>query len=89
MSRPFTEFLNDYLSDTEFVVFDSNQFYYLDGLAPDITISLPGVLVADSITMVLFVEMNSQDGKLLEYDHNRGQVYEYLLSAARCQRERT
>lgn len=88
MYEPFTEFLQDYLRDTEFLVFNTNQTYYLDGLAPDITISLPGVHSADAMAMVLFFELKAQDGKVLGCDHNLGQVYEYLLAAARCQRER-
>lgn len=89
MYQPFTDFLKDYLSDTEFIVFNTSQFYYLDRLAPDITISLPGVAVADAMAMVLFVELKARDEKVLGSDHNLGQVYEYLLAAARCQRERT
>lgn len=89
MYAPFTVFLQDYLSATGFVVTDTSQFYYLDGLAPDITVSIPGVAVADAMSMVFFVELKAQDGKVLGSDHNLGQVYEYLLAAARCQRERT
>lgn len=87
--EPFTKFLDDYLSDTDFLVFNTSQCYYLDGLAPDIMISLPGVAAADAMAMVLFVELKAHDGKVLGNDHNLGQVYEYLLATARCQLERT
>lgn len=43
MYEPFTEFLEDYFSDTDFLVVNTSQCYYLDGLAPDIMISIPGV----------------------------------------------
>lgn len=89
MYEPFTKFLDDYLSDTDFLVFNTSQCCYLDGLAPDITISLPGVAAPDAMAMVLFVELKARDGKVLGNDHNLGQVYEYLLAAARCQRERS
>lgn len=89
MYRPFTAFLADYLSETDFLVIDTHNQFYLGGFAPDVTVSLPGVAVADAMSMVLFVEIKPQDKTTLGSDHNLGQVYEYLLAAARCQRERT
>lgn len=89
MYRPFAAFLADYLSETDFLVIDTHNQFYLGGFAPDITVSLPGVAVADAMSMVLFVEIKPQDKTTLGSDHNLGQVYEYLLAAARCQRERT
>lgn len=89
MYQPFTAFLTDYLSTTEFIVMDTNKTYYLDGYAPDITVSMPGVAIADAMSMVLFIELKSQDpSTALSCDKNLGQVYEYLLAAARCQQER-
>lgn len=89
MYRPFAAFLADYLSETEFLVIDTHNQFYLGGFAPDITVLLPGAVVADAMSMVLFVEIKPQDKTTLGSDHNLGQVYEYLLAAARCQRERT
>lgn len=89
MYRPFAAFLADYLSETDFLVIDTHNQFYLGGFAPDITVSLPGVAAADAMSMVLFVEIKPQDKTTLGSDHNLGQVYEYLLAAARCQRERT
>lgn len=103
MYQPFTAFLTDYLSETDFLVFDTHNHFYLDGFAPDITVSLPGVATADAMSMVLFVEIKPQDKSTigndkstlgndrssLGNDHNLGQVYEYLITAARLQRERT
>lgn len=57
MYEPFTEFLKDYLSDTEFLVFNTSQCHYMYRLAPDITISISGVAAADVMAMVLFFEL--------------------------------
>lgn len=88
MYQPCADLLSQYLADTDFLVFNTHHHYYLEGFAPDITVSLPGVAVADAMAMVLFVELKAQDGTPLASDYNLGQVYEYLLAAARHQQER-
>lgn len=101
MYEPFVDYLSDFLSEVSpansrgpFRVFNTVKNYYLETFAPDITISIPGVAVADAMAMSLFFEMKSlpdpkhPDDSKLGSARNLGQVLEYLLAAARCQHGR-
>lgn len=101
MYEPFVDYLSNFLSVVgpenargSFRCFNTYKNYYLETFAPDITISIPGVAVADAMAMSLFFELkpppnpkHPEDSKLGS-SRNLGQVLEYLLAAARCQHGR-
>lgn len=68
-------------------VLDTHNRFYLRGLAPDITISVGGVLSADPASVYLVIEVKMRDDATSDPE-NLGQLVDYLLELRTAQPHR-
>lgn len=93
MYAPVNKFVSDYLkfrrtkAHPGTQVFDTHNRYYLDGQAPDISITVQDVAEADSASVVAIIELKHKSRTPLG-DDSFGQVYDYLRKLARAQPNR-